>query len=216
MRGFAGAGAHRQSSPKPAAANLDRRAGARAARSRWSVTWRQSSVTVTTGNAFAERFAGIGEGWRVRRRQKRAGRAESGAPRATAAENTARGLSRLATDPAEGASSGGADPTCAHRERHPRFRTLTQRSVLTDAQTDWAGKWARRGTCMALESTLVPFVWPRTAAGCDQGPPSVEPRWRRCSVQIQIRSDSPIGMSIRTLFTCHVHTNQRVGTNFLR
>ena len=76
--------------------------------------------------------------------------------------------------------SGGADPTCAHRERHPRFRTLTQRSVLTDAQTDWAGKWARRGTCMALESTLVPFVWPRTAAGCDQGPPSVEPRWRRC------------------------------------
>ena len=81
--------------------------------------------------------------------------------------------------------SGGADPTCAHRERHPRFRTLTQRSVLTDAQTDWAGKWARRGTCMALESTLVPFVWPRTAAGCDQGPPSVEPRWRRCSVQIQ-------------------------------
>ena len=89
--------------------------------------------------------------------------------------------------------SGGADPTCAHRERHPRFRTLTQRSVLTDAQTDWAGKWARRGTCMALESTLVPFVWPRTAAGCDQGPPSVEPRWRRCSVQIQIRSDSTSG-----------------------
>ena len=75
--------------------------------------------------------------------------------------------------------SGGADPTCAHRERHLRFRTLTQRSVLTDAQTDWAGKWARRGTCMALESTLVPFFWPRTAAGCDQGPPSVEPRWRR-------------------------------------
>ena len=33
---------------------------------------------------------------------------------------------------------------------------------------------------------------------------------------IQIRSDSPIGMSIRTLITCHVHTNQRVGTNFLR
>ena len=81
--------------------------------------------------------------------------------------------------------SGGADPTCAHRERHPRFRTLTQRSVLTDAQTDWAGKWARRSVGMALESTLVPFVWPRTAAGCDQGPPSVEPRWRRCSVQIQ-------------------------------
>ena len=89
--------------------------------------------------------------------------------------------------------SGGADPTCAHRERHPRFRTLTQRLVLTDAQTDWAGKWARRGTCMALESTLVPFVWPRTAAGCDQGPPSVEPRWRRCSVQIQIRTDSTSG-----------------------
>ena len=43
---------------------------------------------------------------------------------------------------------------------------------------------------MALESTLVPFVWPRTAAGCDQGPPSVEPR---CSVQIRIRSDSTSG-----------------------
>ena len=65
--------------------------------------------------------------------------------------------------------------------------------VLTDAQTDWAGKWARRGTRMALESTLVPFVWPRMAAGCDQGPPSVEPRWRRCSVQIQIRSESTSG-----------------------
>ena len=89
--------------------------------------------------------------------------------------------------------SGGADPTCAHRERHPRFRTLTQRSVLTDAQTDWAGKWARRGTCMALESTLVPFVWPRTAASCNQGPPSVEPRWHCCSVQIQIQSDSTSG-----------------------
>ena len=107
VRGCAGAGAHRRSPPKPAAANLGRRAGARAARSRRSVTWRQSAVTVTTGNAFAERFAGIGEGWRVRRRRKRAGRAEFGAPRATAAENTARGLSRLATDPAEGASLGG-------------------------------------------------------------------------------------------------------------
>ena len=62
---------------------------------------------MTTGNIFAERFTGIGEGWRARRRRKRAGRAESGAPRATAAENTARGLSRLATDPAEGASLGG-------------------------------------------------------------------------------------------------------------
>ena len=70
---------------------------------------------------------------------------------------------------------------------------------------------------MALKSTLVPFVWPRTAAGCDQGPPSVEPRWCHCS-----RRPNPnpvgfcLGMSIRTLFTCHVHTNQRVGTNFLR
>ena len=111
--------------------------------------------------------------------------------------------------------SGGADPTCAHRERHPRFRTLTQRSVLTDTQTDWAGKWARRGTCMALESTLVPFVWPRTAAGCDQGPPSVEPRWRRCRPNPKL-DESCLGMSTRTLFTCHVHTNQRAGTNFLR
>ena len=87
----------------------------------------------------------------------------------------------------------GADPTCAHRERHPRFRTLTQRSVLTDAQTDWAAKRARKGAGISLESTLVPFVWPRTAVGSDQGPPSVEPRWRRCSVQIQIWSNPTSG-----------------------
>ena len=108
--------------------------------------------------------------------------------------------------------SEGADPTCVHRERQPRFRTLTQRSVLTDAQTDWAGKWARRSVGMALESTLVPFIWPRTAAGCDQGPPSVEPRWRRCSVQIQIRSDSTSGCRSEPYLTA----NQRAGTNFLR
>ena len=35
-----------RSPPKPAAANLGRRAGARAARSQRSVTWRQSAVTV--------------------------------------------------------------------------------------------------------------------------------------------------------------------------
>ena len=102
-----------------AAANLGRLAGARAARSQQSITWRQSAITVTTGNAFAEHFAGISEGWRAHRRPKQAGRTESSALGATAPKKTARGLSRLPTDPVEEVCLKGLIPP-AHIENATR------------------------------------------------------------------------------------------------
>ena len=150
---------------------------------------RPNTTVPTTGSAASagfgvhlhthtpERFAGIGEGWRVRRRRKRAGRAESGAPRATAAENTARGLSRLATDPAEEACLGG---------RRSHLRTWRTPSAISDPHATIGSdgrpgglgrEMGSQGYMHGIGEYLGAVRLAQNGSRLrDEGPPSVEPR----------------------------------------
>ena len=139
--------------------------------------------------------------------------ARRGPPRPTTQPGA---ISRHPTDPVEEACVGGRrSHLCTSRT--PTAISDPHATIGSDGRPGGLGWEMGSQECgHGIGEYLGAVRLAQNGSRLRSGPPfGKEPRWRRCHPNPNL-DESCLGMSTRTLFTCHVHTNQRTGTNFLR